>query len=172
MSGWPHLDLVTILIFLSEQNVIDNIRIWTGLNHESSRKLSQISRKKKDEVIWTSRTWDMGWTLNNVGVAGQIRTSLLLLQFGLGNGLFESCITMKGLGLCLSFPSIYSRPKSKIYSFRYDPMTEQCYSLDWTNISFLSLTLSLSFQFQYLNSSINPFIYVIGLHLRWAFATS
>jgi len=48
-------------------------------------------------------------------------------------------------------------------------MTEQCSSLEWTIISFLSLALYLSFQFQYLNSSINPFIYVIGLHLRWIF---
>jgi len=37
---------------------------------------------------------------------------------------------MKGLGLCLSFSSIYRRPKSKIYSSIYDPITEQCSSLD------------------------------------------
>ena len=57
----------------------------------------------------------------------------------------------------------------RVNSSRYDPITEQCFSLDCTTISFLSLVLSLSFQFQYLNSSINPFIYVIDLHLRWTF---
>jgi len=51
--------------------------------------LSQLS-KKKIEVIWTSRTPDMGQTLNSIRAAGQIQTSLLLLQFGLENGLFKS----------------------------------------------------------------------------------
>ena len=46
--------------------------------------------KKKKEVIWTSRTRDMGWTLNSVEAAGQILTSLLLLQFELENSPFES----------------------------------------------------------------------------------
>ena len=63
--------------------------IWTNLNHESSRELSHLYRVKI-WIIWTSRTWDMGWTLNSVWAAGQIRTSLLLLQFGLENGLFKS----------------------------------------------------------------------------------
>ena len=35
--------------------------------------------EKKNEVIWTSRTQDMGWTLNSVWAAGQIRTPPLLL---------------------------------------------------------------------------------------------
>ena len=39
------------------------------------------------EVIWTSRTPDMGQTLNSVRAVGQIRTSPLLLLFGLENGL-------------------------------------------------------------------------------------
>jgi hypothetical protein len=52
----------------------------------------KFPEKKKDEVIWTSRTWDMGWILNSVWAAEQIRTSLLL-QFGIKNGLLESCIT-------------------------------------------------------------------------------
>jgi len=41
------LDLVTILIFLSEQNIITNVRIWTDYIHTSSRKLSQLSNKKR-----------------------------------------------------------------------------------------------------------------------------
>jgi len=35
------------LYLLVCQKIIDNVIIWTDLNHESSRKLSQISRKKK-----------------------------------------------------------------------------------------------------------------------------
>ena len=35
--------------------------------------------EKKIKVIWTSRTRDMDWTLNNVWVVEQIRTSPLLL---------------------------------------------------------------------------------------------
>ena len=46
--------------------------------------------EKKIEVIWTSRSLDMVWTLNNVWPAGQIRTSPLLLCFGLENGLVRS----------------------------------------------------------------------------------
>jgi len=74
--------LVTILIFLSAKNIIGDVIIWTNINHESSRKLSHLSRVNIWD-LWTSRTWDMGWTLNSVWAAGHIRTSLLLLQFGL-----------------------------------------------------------------------------------------
>ena len=55
---------------------------------------------KKMEVIWTSRTPDMGQTLNSVRAVGQIRTSPFLLWFGLENGLVrflcshESCRPM------------------------------------------------------------------------------
>ena len=48
---------------------------------------------KKIKVLWVSRTQDIGWTLN----------SLLLLQFGLENGLFKSWTPMNVLGLCLAF---------------------------------------------------------------------
>ena len=55
---------------------------------------------KKMEVIWTSRTPDMGQTLNIVWAVGQIQTSLLWLWFGLENSLVrflyshESCRPM------------------------------------------------------------------------------
>ena len=55
---------------------------------------------KKMEVIWTSRTPDIGQTLNSVRAVGQIRTSPLLLWFGLENSLVrflcshESCRPM------------------------------------------------------------------------------
>jgi hypothetical protein len=47
-------------------------------------------KKNKNRCIWTSRTWDMGWTMNNVWVAGQIPTSPLLPPFELENSTFKS----------------------------------------------------------------------------------
>ena len=44
------------------------------------------------EVIWTSRTSDMGQTLKSVWAAGQLQTSSLFQQFGLQNGLFNSWV--------------------------------------------------------------------------------
>jgi len=61
---------------------------------------------KQEWALWTSRTRDMGKTLSSVWAAGQILTSLWLLQFELENGRFEFGLFMKVLGLCLSFPSI------------------------------------------------------------------
>ena len=90
MSGWPTLDLVTILIFsclpkkslitselepLENMKVVGNCLRYPGHNFEG---------------IWTSKTPDMGQALNSVQAVGQIWTSLLLLQFGLENGLFKS----------------------------------------------------------------------------------
>jgi len=46
--------------------------------------------KKKNRCIWTSRTQDMGGTLNSVWTVGQILTSPLLLRFGLPNNKIES----------------------------------------------------------------------------------
>ena len=63
-------------------------------------------QKNKNQHIWTSKTRDMGWTLNSVWVVGQIPTSPLLLPFELENDTFKSWTLMKVLGLCLSFPSI------------------------------------------------------------------
>jgi len=169
LIGWPTLYLVTILIFLSKQNVIANVRIRIDLNHESSRKLSQISRKKqlRSFGLLELEIWVEHWTVS--GLQDRFRLLRCCYNLDLKMAFLYLGLLMKVLGLCLNFPSISSRPKSKIYSSRYDLMTEQCSSLDWTSISFLSLALSLSFQFQYLNSSVNHFIYVIGLHLRWTF---
>jgi hypothetical protein len=44
----------------------------------------------KNELIWTSRSRDIGLTLNSVWAGEQILTFLLLLQFELKNGCFES----------------------------------------------------------------------------------
>ena len=148
MSGWPYLDLVTILIFLSKQNVIDNVRIWTDLCHESFRKLSWLSNKKRIgaygllELEISIEHWIVFGLQDKFGLLYCCYNLNLKMEF-LNLGLL-----MKVLGLCLSFPSIYNRPKSKFYSSSYDPITEWCSSLDWTNISFLSLTLSLSSQCQ------------------------
>jgi len=147
LSGWPHLDLVTILIFLSEQNIISNIRIWTDFRHESSRKLCQLSIKKQIGAFGRLELeiWVEHWTVSGL----QDRFKLLRCCFNLNlkTAFLNLGFPMKVLGLCLSFPSIYSRPKSKFYSSSYDPITKWCSNLDWTGISFLSLTLSLSSQF-------------------------
>jgi hypothetical protein len=45
--GGHLFDLVTTLIFLSEQNINANIRIWTDSLHESSGKLSPLFKKTR-----------------------------------------------------------------------------------------------------------------------------
>jgi len=169
LSGWPPLDLVTILIFLSVENIIANIRIWTDSSHESSGKLSQLSNKIRIGTfgLLELEIWAEHWTMSGL----QDRFWILCCCHHLNSTmtLLNPGLFMKVLGICLNFPYIQTRPKSKFYSSSYDPITEWCFSLDWTSISFLSLALSLSSQFQQLNSSINPLIYVIGLHLRWTF---
>jgi len=47
-------------------------------------------QRNKNRRIWTFKTRDMGWTLNNVCAAGQILTSPLLLPFELENDTFKS----------------------------------------------------------------------------------
>jgi hypothetical protein len=84
LTWWLAIDL------LAGQNLIVNIRIWIDSPHESCENLSSLSNKKRNELIWTSKTRDIGWTPNSIWVAGQIQTSLLLLRFELDNGSFES----------------------------------------------------------------------------------
>ena len=144
MSGWPPLDLVTILIFLSVENVIANIIIWTESLHASFEKLSQLFKKNKNEVIWTSRTQDMGWTLNSIWVVGQFQLLYCCYNWNLKTVLFNLWLFMKVLGLSLSFLSISTRSKTKFYNSSYDLITEWCSNLNSTSISFLSLALSLS----------------------------
>jgi hypothetical protein len=74
---------------LAGQNIISNIRNWTDILHESCGNFSSISNKK-NELIWISRTQDMGWTPNSVWATWQIQTSLLLLRFEVENDSFES----------------------------------------------------------------------------------
>ena len=54
------------------------------------------------EVIWTSKTPDMGQTLNNVWAVGQIRTSPLLLSFGLKTAFLDLDESIKVVDLCLT----------------------------------------------------------------------
>ena len=61
-------------------------KIYKERNKEHELDLN----KKQMVVIWTSRTPDMGQTLNSVRAAGQLRTSPLLLYFGLANILLRS----------------------------------------------------------------------------------
>jgi hypothetical protein len=149
LSGWPPLDLVTILIFLSADNVIANIRIWTDSLHDSSGKLSHLSNKKKRIGAFgllELEIWAEHWTVSGL----QDRFWLLCCCYNLNlkTVLLNLWLFMKVLRLCLSFLSIQTIPKSKLYSSSYDPITEWCSNLNSTSISFLSLALSLSSQFQ------------------------
>jgi len=50
------------------QKIIDNVIIWTDLNHESSRKLSQLSRKKKLRSfgLLELEIWAKHWTVSGL----------------------------------------------------------------------------------------------------------
>ena len=72
LTLWKSLSscLNTTKILASELGPLVNIKVignWL------------IFSRKKIEVIWTSKTPDMGQTLNSVRAVGQIRTSPLLL---------------------------------------------------------------------------------------------
>jgi len=148
LSGWPPLNLVTTIIFLSEQNVIANVRIWTDNLHKHSRHLSQLSNKTRMSSfgLLELEIWAEHWTVS--GPQNRFRLLFYCYNLNLKTTVLNLELIMKVLGLCLSFPSIQTRPKSKFYSFSYDPITEWCSSLNWTNISSLSLALSLYSQFQ------------------------
>jgi hypothetical protein len=95
-------DLVTILIFLSAENIIANIRIWTDSLHESSGKLSQISNKTRMRSFWLLELeiWAEHWTMSWLQDRFQLIYccyNLNLKKILLNPGLF-----MKVLGLCLS----------------------------------------------------------------------
>jgi hypothetical protein len=107
LSGWPHLDLVTILIFLSAKNIIDNFIIWTDLNHESSRKLSQLSREKilRSFGLLELEIWTEHETVS--GLQDWFGLLCCCYNLDLKTAFLNLGLHMKVLGLCLSFPSIY-----------------------------------------------------------------
>jgi hypothetical protein len=148
LSGWLPLDLATTIIFLSEQNIIANVRIWTDSLHESSGNLSSLTNKTimSSFGLLELKIWAEYWTVSGL----QDRFWLLFCSYNLNlkTDVWNLWLFMKVLGPCLSFPSIWTRPKSMFYSSSYDPITEWCSNLNWTTISSLSLTLSLSFHFQ------------------------
>ena len=88
---WLVFDIVGcwLLTLLAGQNVISNIRIWALCSMQSVGNCLSFP-KKKPELIWTSRTQDMSWKLNNVWAVWQVPTSPLLLRFELKNGRIES----------------------------------------------------------------------------------
>jgi len=104
----------------------------------------------KFHVIWPSRTPDIGKIISSIWARLQDRFWLLFCGQTLNLKTADLGLTlfMNIVGLFLSFPSIYIKLKSRIYSSRYDPITEQCSNLNWIGISFLSLAVSLSFHFQ------------------------
>jgi len=138
LSGWPPLDLVTLLIFLSAENVIANIRIWTDSLHKSYGQLSQLSKKTRIGAfeLLELEIWAEHWIVYGL----QDKFWLLRCCYHLNSKMafLNLRLFMKVLGLCLSFLYIEIRPKSKFYSSSYDPITEWCFSLDWTSISFLA----------------------------------
>jgi hypothetical protein len=106
MTNYWVLDLVTILIFLSEQNVIANIRIWIDSLHESFGKLSQISNKTRIGAfgLLELEIWAEHWIMSGL----QDRFKLLYCCYHLNSkmALLNLGLLMKVLGLCLSFPYI------------------------------------------------------------------
>jgi len=81
LSGWPPLDLVTTIIFLSEPNIIANVRIWIDSLHESSRNLSQLSNKTimSSFEILELEIWAEHWTMSGL----QDRFQLLFCCYNL-----------------------------------------------------------------------------------------
>ena len=61
-----------------KQNKRNKVR-YKKSEKRKQKKNDLAFQEKKMEVIWTSRTPDMGQALNSVRAAGQIRTSPLLL---------------------------------------------------------------------------------------------
>jgi len=134
--GGHLFDLVTTLIFLSEQNIIGNIRIWTDSLHESFGKLSQLSNKTRMSSfgLLELEIWVEHWTV--FGLQDRFRRLFCCYNLNLKTVVLNLGLFMKFLGLCLRFPYMF-------YSSSYDPIIEWC-----SNISSLSLALSLSSQFQ------------------------
>ena len=102
MSGWPHLDLVTIIIFLSEQNVIDNVRIWITCTHKSSRIFVSSFQEKKlrSFELLELEIWAEHWTVSRQ----QDKFKLLCCCYNLDlkTAFLNLGLHMKVVGLCLN----------------------------------------------------------------------
>jgi hypothetical protein len=60
LTWWLIIDIVGwLLTLLVGQNIITNIIIRAHSLHKSYEKLSQLSSKKKNEIIWTFGTQDI-----------------------------------------------------------------------------------------------------------------
>jgi len=130
LSGWRPLDLVKILIFLSAENFIAHIRFWADSLHESSKKLSQLSNKRRIDAfgLLEFEIWAEHWIVSEL--EDKFRLLCCCYNLNLKTIILNLGLCMKVLGLCISFPYIQTRPKSKFYNFIYDPITEWCSSLD------------------------------------------
>jgi len=102
--GWPPLDLVTLLIFLSAENVITNFRIWIDSLHKSSGKLSKLSNKIRIGAIGLLELeiWAKHWKMS--GLHDRFRLLCRCYHLNLKMTLLNLGLFMKVLGLCLSFP--------------------------------------------------------------------
>jgi len=103
---WVPLDLVTTVIFLFEQNVIVNVRIWIDNLHESSRHLSQLSKKIRISAFGhlELEIWAEHWIVS--GLQDKFRLLCCCYNLNLKTVLLNLELFMKVLGLCLSFLSI------------------------------------------------------------------
>jgi len=88
LSGWPPLDLVTILIFLSADNVIANIKIWTGSLHDSFGKLSHLSNKTRMRSfgLLELEIWAEQWTVSGLQLWSN---NWMVLQFEFNQHFFS-----------------------------------------------------------------------------------
>ena len=88
------------------KNIIDNVIIWTDLNHESSRKLSHISRIKtlRSFGLLELEIWAEHWTVS--GLQDRLRLLRCCYNLDLKTAFLNLGLLIKVLGLCLSFPSI------------------------------------------------------------------
>jgi hypothetical protein len=97
LSGWPTLDLVKILM----GNVIASIRTGTTCTHNSYRKLSYLSRKKKLRSfgLLELEIWAEHWTVS--GLQDKFGLLHCCYNLDLKTAFLNLGLYMKVVGLCL-----------------------------------------------------------------------
>jgi hypothetical protein len=99
LSGWPTLDLVKILIFLSEQNIIANIRTRTTCAIKVIGNCLNFPRKKlRSFGLLELEIWAEHWTVSGL----QDRFGLLCCCYNL-----DLKTTFLNLGLHMKVVGLY-----------------------------------------------------------------
>ena len=98
--------LTTTIIFLSEQNIIVNVIIWTDSLHESSGHLSQLSNKIQMSSfgLLELKIWAEHWTMS--GLHDRFWLLFCCYKLNLKTVILNLGFFTKVLGLCLNFPYI------------------------------------------------------------------